>query len=101
MSDDKFAVLVDSVYETVFVVDMPRPPTGHVATKLFWMPDAVIRIAVDVLDEMIEPFKDFFVLCLPVQVVFPGSVSPRFVHISISILDEFVGGKFPFICLFN
>jgi hypothetical protein len=48
---------------------------------------------------MIEPFKDFFILFLPVQVVFPSSVSPRFVHIS--ILNEFVNGKFPGVRLFD
>jgi hypothetical protein len=35
VSDYNFAALVDPVYETVFVVYMPRPPTGHVAAKLF------------------------------------------------------------------
>jgi hypothetical protein len=99
VSDDKFAALADPVYETVFVIYTPRPPAGHVAAKLFGVANAVIRVAVDVLDELIEPFQDFFVPRLPIQVVLPGSVSPRFVHIS--ALDEFVGGKFAFVSLFD
>jgi hypothetical protein len=99
VSDGKFAALVDPVYKTVFVVYMPRPPAGHVAAKLFGMANAVKWIAVDIFDELIEPFQDFFVLRLPVQVVLPGSVSPRFVHIS--ALDECVGGKFTFVSFFD
>jgi hypothetical protein len=99
VSDDNFAALVDPVYKTVFVVYTSRPPAGHIAAKLFGVANAVIRIAIDVLDELIEPFQDFFVPRLPIQVVLPGSVSPRFVHIS--ALDEFVGGKFAFVSLFD
>jgi hypothetical protein len=58
VSDDQFAFLVDSVYETVFIVNTPRPPTRHVAAKLFRMADAVVWIAVDVLDELIEPISN-------------------------------------------
>ena len=57
MRDDKPAALVDPVYEAVFVVDTPRPPAGHVAAKLFRVADAVIWVAIDVLDELIEPFQ--------------------------------------------
>jgi hypothetical protein len=99
VSDYNFAALVDPVYEMVFVVYMPRPPAGYVAAKLFGMADAVIWVAVDVLDELIEPFQDFFVLRLPIQIVLPGSVSPCFLHIS--ALDEFVDGKFAFVSLFD
>jgi hypothetical protein len=35
VSDDKFAALADSIYETVFVVYTPRPSTRHAAAKLF------------------------------------------------------------------
>ena len=68
VSDYNFAALVDPVYEAVFIVYMSRPPAGHVAAKLFGVANAVIWVAVDVLDELIEPLQDFFVPRLQIQV---------------------------------
>jgi hypothetical protein len=60
VSDYDFAALVYPVYDAVFVVYMPRPPAGQVAAKLFRVINAVIWVAVYILDELIEPFQDFF-----------------------------------------
>ena len=74
--DDLYASPVDAIDDAVVVVDPPTPPAGQVVFQGLRLADALVSVAINVLQEAVDPLKRLAVLPLPVKVVLPGIVVP-------------------------
>jgi len=74
------AVFDDSVHRSVCVVDSPAPVALLVMFERLRFADAPVPVAVNILNKLIDAAECFFVLRLPVQIIFPCFVGPDFIH---------------------
>ena len=59
-------------------------PTAQEPLKLIlqrlWLTDTLVAVSVDILDKLVDTLQDFFILSLPIQVIFSGMIRPDFNH---------------------
>lgn len=77
---------MNSIDDSVLVVDSPRPIPGEGMLQWFRLANALKRFTSDVLYEGIDSAKNLFISFLPVQVIFPCLVCENQFH-SISSLS--------------
>ena len=79
--------------KTLPVVGGPIP--GVVSDQRLRVPDAVITVAFNVRNQLIDAAKGFLVLLKPVEVIFPGSFVPLLFHLSSFAVYELMGNSLP------
>jgi hypothetical protein len=63
-----------AVHDSVFVIDSSRPETRERVLERFGFTDARVGISLDFLNQQIDPFDQFPVVLLPVQIIFPSLI---------------------------
>ena len=56
------------VHQAVILIDAARPHAGQLTTQGSGLPDAVKRIALDVSNELVEPFRRLLIMPLPLNI---------------------------------
>ena len=69
--DDLNRVVRDPVNDAIPIVDSTAPEAAHVLFQRLRLADSVVSVALDVLQELVDPLQGLLVLGLPVQVVLP------------------------------
>ena len=80
--DDLDHVAINAVDDPVCIVDAAAPIAGQIAAEALGLADALIAVAVDVLQEGIDSSRGLSVLRLLMQIVVPGVIVPGFDHAS-------------------
>lgn len=86
-----------SVFQTVDnpvgIVYVARPPAGQIPSQRFGFSDSCVAIALDVGNQLVYLFQRSSILPLPIEVILPCSVRPKFFHEL--IFYQFVFRQFP------
>ena len=69
-------IVLDVVYEAVFVINPAAPVSAEAMLEWFWIANAGELISLDVFDEHVDALKDFPILVLPVAIIVPGIIGP-------------------------
>jgi hypothetical protein len=69
---DDHSIILDLVYKAMLVGDPPRPISGEAMFERLGFTLALVRRPFNLTDEGVDPFYNFFVGVLPVQIVVPG-----------------------------
>jgi hypothetical protein len=67
-------IVLDTVNQSVFVVNSAAPPTLSIMFQKFRFAHAAVPVAVNVLDKQVDPLERFAVLRLPMEVVIKALV---------------------------
>lgn len=79
LRDGDFVVL-DAIDQSVFVVDAARPVAGQVALQRFGFSGTLEEVALDFLDEQVDPANLRLVGLLPIEVVTPCNLMEFNLH---------------------
>ena len=88
--DDFDSVLFYPVNDAVAVIYFPAPISAQITSERFWLPNSIIPVPVNVFYEIIYFLQRLPVLALPIQIVLPCIVVPRFLHTHTSISSRTV-----------
>jgi hypothetical protein len=64
------------IYRSVCFVDTAGPPPGKIFFQRFRFSNAGFALAFNIFEKLVDPFCCFFVLPLPVNIIFPGIIKP-------------------------
>ena len=73
----------ESEYYSVGFVDAYAPPAGKVAFERFWLPYAIVSVAVNALKKVVYSLERLLVAALPVRVFLPCPVVPELLHATV------------------
>lgn len=74
-------VVVNAVNQSVYLIYAAAPPAGKVLFQGFRFAYAVIPVALNVSDKLMNAFKRLFVLGLPVKIIRPSAAMPKNPHL--------------------
>jgi hypothetical protein len=63
---DSNGVVCDSIDESIGAIDTPTPISCVISFQRLGLANAIVTIAVNVLEKLVDTLTDFFVLLLPV-----------------------------------
>jgi hypothetical protein len=62
----------DLVHDSVLIVDASGPVSGKAVLKGFGPTNPIEGVTPSLFDQLVDPFQDFLIGSLPVQIVFPS-----------------------------
>lgn len=77
---DKDMVFNNFIDKSMFIINASRPIARKAVFQRLWFTDTFKRVALNILNQSIYPFKHGFIGFLPVQVVFPSSAGKSKIH---------------------
>ena len=73
------------VNNTVYIVNTSALITLLIAFQQLWFADAGKGLSIDILQNAVDAFHGFLVMCLPIQIILPRIICPCFLHPQSSI----------------
>lgn len=86
---DEDGVIFYLVDEAMFRRDASRPVTREIMLQGFGLTDALILVFLNIPDQIIDAFEDFFVRFLPVEIILPGMLGKKQRHSRSSLAVPF------------
>ena len=97
--DDKMTA-VELKHETILIVDPNAPLPGIAAFKRLWFPDAIVTVALNAFEKVVDSFDGFLVTSLPVGILRPCPVVPELLHATALRRASLVAGRRFFLVAF-
>ena len=74
-------VIANAIDQTMFIVNAAAPESLQLVSQGFGFAQALVAVAICVLNELIYPAQHLFVRLLPIQIVLPRQIGEDLIHL--------------------